>query len=94
MIHVVESIKADIKNLTNDQLDEVVEAVKMRRQMLTRENVRQIRAGNIVKFTSSRTGGTITGTVQKVNRKFVIVEQSIGGSRWKVPANMLEVVSC
>lgn len=93
MIHVVESIKADIKNLTNDELDEVVQAVKMRRQMLTRENVRQLRAGAIVKFTSSRTGGAVTGTVQKVNRKFVIVEQSIGGSRWRVPANMLTVVS-
>jgi uncharacterized protein YkvS len=93
MIHVVESIKADIKNLTNDQLDEVAYAIKMRRQMLTRENVRQLRAGAIVKFTSSRTGGNITGTVQKVNRKFVIVEQTIGGGRWKVPANMLKVMS-
>lgn len=93
MIHVVESIKADIKNLNDDQLNEVIEAVKMRRQMLTRQNVRQIRAGNIVKFTSSRTGGTVTGTVQKVNRKFVIVEQAIGGTSWRVPANMLQVVS-
>jgi len=93
MIHVVESIKADIKNLNDDQLNEVVEAIKMRRQMLTRENVRQLRAGAIVKFTRSRTGGTVTGTVRKVNRKFVIVEQSIGGTNWKVPANMLTVVS-
>ena len=93
MIHVVESIKADIKNLNDDQLNEVIEAIKMRRQMLTRQTVRRIRAGNIVKFTSSRTGGTVTGTVQKVNRKFVIVEQSIGGMNWKVPANMLTVVS-
>jgi hypothetical protein len=45
-----------------------------------------------VKFTSSRNGQTILGTVEKVNRKFIIVRENgkaFGGS-WRVPANMLQ----
>jgi hypothetical protein len=48
--------------------------------------------GTKVKFTSS-TRGTFIGTVAKINRKFVIVQET-GKTfgNWKVPANMLEVL--
>jgi uncharacterized protein YkvS len=89
MIHVVDSVVADIQQMTDRQLDDVVHAIKMRRQQLTKQNIRKLMVGDIVSFESTRTGGKVNGTVRKVNRKFVIVEQSIGGTNWKVPANML-----
>jgi hypothetical protein len=42
---------------------------------------------------SSRTGQTVFGTVEKVNRKFIIVREkstNFYAMQWRVPANMLE----
>jgi len=55
------------------------------------QNKREMRVGTLVKFTSSRTGMSVTGTVQKINRKFIIVRETNKLSNWRVPANMLEV---
>jgi hypothetical protein len=52
--------------------------------------------GSKVKFTNSRNGQTVVGTVDKVNRKFILVREdkpgSLVGGVWRVPANMLEAV--
>jgi len=81
----------EIYKMDNDQLNQVVEAIKLRRTYLTREAARSFRTGQIVSFTS-RTGGKITGSIQKVNRKYIIVDAHVGGTRYKVPASMLETV--
>lgn len=81
-------------NFTNDQLDAIVMAVKFARNQIAKENKRSLWTGDTVKFTSNRTGEVVIGTVQKINRKFVIVREN--GNRnltWRVPANMLETVS-
>jgi hypothetical protein len=44
--------------------------------------------GDTVKFTNNKNGMTYVGTVDKVKLKFVLVKTP--GSRWNVPANMLE----
>lgn len=77
-------------DLTNEQLNSVIEAVKYRRGQLTKQSVRSLSTGVKVKFVSSRDGKTVLGTVSKVNRKFVIVDTGTG--RWRVPGNMLETV--
>jgi hypothetical protein len=46
-----------------------------------------LRAGANVQFTSNRNGVTYKGTVEKVNRKYIVVRTPQGGFR--VPANML-----
>lgn len=76
-------------NLSNDQLDSIISAVKYRRGQLTREVKRQIVVGTQVKFYSSKRGQNFTGTVEKVAVKFVTV--NTGTMRWRVPANMLEI---
>jgi hypothetical protein len=73
---------------TNEQLDSIVMAVKFARNQLATKNKFSFRAGSSVKFVSSRTGQLVLGTVQKVNRKFIIVNTNQGN--WRVPANMLE----
>jgi hypothetical protein len=47
----------------------------------------------MVQFTSKRTGGKINATVEKVNKKYVIVSTHIGGEKWRVPATMLTKLS-
>lgn len=75
---------------TNAQLDSMIDAVKYARAQLGRQTVRELRNGITVRFTSNRTGQTITGTVAEVKIKNVIVQTALG--RYRVPANMLEVV--
>jgi len=78
---------------TNDQLDSIMMAIKFARNQLATKNKFTFRAGSQVKFTSSRNGQTVLGTVEKVNRKFIIVrENGKAFGSWRVPANMLEAV--
>jgi hypothetical protein len=82
-------------DLTNEELNSIGDAIRFARAQLVVRNKSVLTIGSNVKFTSS-TRGTIVGTVKKINRKFILVnEQKPGnlfGSTWKVPANMLEVV--
>jgi len=74
---------------SNDELNRIAEAIKFARAQITKQNRRSLVVGTRVKFTSSRTGGDITGVVDKVAIKFITVRSSTG--LWKVPANMLTV---
>jgi len=88
---------ANVKNIiqgiysidSNNELNQIVEAIKLKRTQLSRQAVRNFTVGDMVQFTSSRTGGTVNATVKKVNRKYVIVSTHIGGEQWRVPATML-----
>ena len=88
----IQTVNAEILagNFTNEQLSSIIDAVKFARARLTDATKRTLRLGGAVKFTSSKTGVTYTGTVDKIAIKFVTVRTSQG--LWKVPANMLEVV--
>jgi len=73
---------------TNDQLSSMIDAVKYARAQLAKDVKRSFKVGSKVQFTSSRTGRTVIGTVNKIAIKNIIVDTTEG--RWKVPANMLE----
>ena len=75
-------------NYTNDECNQLAEAIKYRRSRLTEEKKDDLFPGLKVKFTNSRNGRVYNGTVKKVNRKFVLVDT--GFQLWRVPANMLE----
>ena len=79
-------------DFTNEELTSIIDAVKFARANIANQNKRALTLGTIVKFTSSRTGMPVTGTVQKINRKFIIVRETNKLSNWRVPANMLTVV--
>ena len=74
-------------NFTNEQLNSIGDAIRFARAQLGQQNKYTLRVGTKVKFTSSRTGMEVTGDVQKINRKFVIVKS--GMTNWRVPASML-----
>ena len=71
---------------TDDEIRCLIEAIKMRRAWLTKQNIRATVVGSKVSFTG-RNGLTITGTVTKVMQKNVIVNTQRGN--YRVPANML-----
>jgi len=87
-----EQIKFEImgSKFSNDQLNEIIDAVKYARARLTERNKRGMRLGDQVSFTSSKTGRVMQGTVEKIAIKFVTVKTMMG--LWKVPANMLTIV--
>ena len=82
-----------IYQMDNAQLNEVIEAIKLKRQYLAKQAVRNFIKGDMVQFTSKRTGGKINATVEKVNKKYIIVSTHIGGEKWRVPATMLTKLS-
>lgn len=81
-------------NLSNENLDSIIAAIKYRRAQITDQNKRAFRVGDTVKFRNSRTGGTTFGTIKKINIKYILVSEqktnSLIVSTWRVPANMLE----
>lgn len=74
---------------TNDDLNSIANAVKYARSQLTQQTKRSLQLGATVRFTSSRTGQTLSGTVDKIAIKYITVRTPQG--LWRVPANMLEV---
>jgi hypothetical protein len=74
---------------TNDELDQVISALKFARAELAQDNKRTMTVGSQVKFTSARNGRTYLGTVKKVAIKYITVDT--GSGLFRVPANMLEV---
>lgn len=78
-----------IYQMDNEQLKEVADAIQLKRQYLAKQAIKNFIVGDMVQFTSSRTGGKVNATVEKVNKKYVIVSTHIGGEKWRVPATML-----
>jgi hypothetical protein len=82
-------------NFTNEQLNAIGDAIRFARAQLASTVKCTLVKGTKVKFTG-RQGVTILGTVEKVNRKFILVREnkpgSLVGGVWRVPANMLEAV--
>jgi hypothetical protein len=76
-------------NFTNEQISSIIDAIKFARSQLTQQNKRAMRLGTTVRFTSSKTGQTLSGTVDKIAIKYITVRTPQG--LWRVPANMLTV---
>lgn len=75
---------------TNDDLVSIIDAVKFARSQLSQQNKRSMRLGSTVRFTSTKTGQSLTGDVTKIAIKYITVRTAQG--LWRVPANMLEVI--
>ena len=84
-------IKAEIltAQLTNAELQELIETVQYARAQLGKTVKRQLQPGVSVSFVSNRSGQRVLGTVERVAIKNVVVRTHLG--LYRVPANMLEV---
>lgn len=72
---------------SNEELNTLVEYIRMRRQQITKQNVRSITKGDKVTFTSR--GHIYNGTVVDVKIKNLIVQTQL--SRYRVPASMVKI---
>ena len=74
-------------NLTNAEINSIVDAVKYARAQRAKAQARALRAGDSVRFTAR--GNTYFGTIERVKLKNAFVK--VGNfSRYNVPLNMLE----
>jgi uncharacterized protein YkvS len=76
----------NVRNMNAEELNRVVDEIKLRRTFLAKNTARSLRVGDTVSF-EGRRGETVTGTVTKVNQKTVIVKA--GMTNWKVTASLL-----
>jgi hypothetical protein len=79
-----------LNGYSNAELLELNEAIRYARTQLGREVKRSIRVGDNVNFSDNKNGTNYTGSVIKINIKYVHVATSKG--TYRVPANMLTVV--
>ena len=93
MTNLVTKASELIYQMDSDQLREVADAIQLKRQFLAKQAIKNFIIGDMVQFTSKRTGGKVNATVEKVNKKYVIVSTHIGGEKWRVPATMLTKLS-
>ena len=78
-----------IRHSSLDDLRIMSDEIALRRNALSRQNMREISVGDSVSF-KGRNGGLQTGNVTKKAIKYCTVDTGFG--RWKVPASMLTVV--
>lgn len=78
----LESILTGIQSASNSDLNEIIEAVKLRRTRLSRDTVRSLCVGDPVSFKGR------SGVITKLNRKTAVVDCGSQGS-WRVAASLL-----
>ena len=93
MTNIVTKSVELIYQMDSNQLTQVAEAIQLKRQYLAKQAIKNFIVGDMVQFKSRRTGGKVNATVEKVNKKYVIVSTHIGGEKWRVPATMLTKIS-
>ena len=76
---------------TDVELNSIIDAVKFARANLQKQNIRSLRLGSTVRWQGRKSPMGEQGTVEKIALKYVTVKTA-QGVRWKIPANMLEVV--
>jgi hypothetical protein len=84
-----------IYQMDSDELNQIVEAIKLKRTHLARTVTRSVSVGDTVTFEAR--GRTVTGKVTKVNTKTLQVreEPRAGGftsTNWKVTASLVQKV--
>ena len=78
---------------SNEDMDTLIQCIKMRRQQLTKATVRKVIKGDSVSF-NSRTG-KVTGIVDRLGSKNIYVRVAKSGTFgqdvvWKVPASLIK----
>ena len=88
MSNLVTKAVENIYQMDSDQLNQVIEAVKLKRTHLAKQVARSIVIGDIVSF-EGRRGQTVTGKVTKVNQKTIVVRDTQSQVQWKVTASLV-----
>jgi hypothetical protein len=87
-MHKLRDMLVEIQNgdLSHEDLNLIIQSVKLKRQYLSRKAIRQFTIGDRIQFIS-KGGLPIGGKVVKVNIKYVVCDTALG--KYRVPATML-----
>lgn len=85
----IEQALVAVHSMNLDQLNQLVEAIKLRRVFLSKDAMRSVYVGATVEF--QHNGNTVQGTVTHTGRKNVTVRT--GAARFTVPSILLKVVA-
>ena len=88
MCNLVTKAVENIYKMDMDQLNQVVEAIKLKRTHLAKQASRSVIIGDIVSF-ESRRGQTVTGKVTKVNPKTIVIQDSKTRTQWRVTSSLV-----
>lgn len=86
----VQTVITAIHKMDSNELNQIVEAVKLQRNFLTRQKAVTFRIGDTVSFAAR--GMQVVGTVTKVNIKTIAVKQNNAFTTWRVHASLLKKV--
>lgn len=90
-VNDLNAVVALIRNMNNDDLNTVIQAIKDQRDYLAKQTAVTFRRGDMVQFDRGpRRGGLATGEVVKVNTKSVAV--MVGNVKWRVAPGLLKKV--
>jgi hypothetical protein len=81
-------IQAMIMNMDNDEMNSLIETIKFRRNQIQSEAKKLFRVGDKVYFVNKKQG-KVYGTVEKINRKYILVDQTNGMMSWRVSPTFL-----
>ena len=79
-----------IDDLNADDLQKVINVVKMRRNQLHFAKAQSFKIGDSVSF-EGRHGAILKGVVEKVKVKYILV-RTTSGTRWNVPGSHLTLI--
>ena len=82
-------IQGKIMGLNNDDLNNLIDTIKFRRNQISQEAKRLFKVGDKVFFLNKKKG-KVEGMVTKINKKYIIVDETHGMMSWRVSPTLLE----
>lgn len=89
--NVTRAVEAIRKLESSDQINQIIDAIKLQQTYVARNAARSVQVGTLVTF-EGRRGNTVTGEVLKVNQKTIVVRDSATMAKWKVTASMVSPI--
>ena len=82
-------IQGKIMGLNNNDLNNLIDTIKFRRNQISQEAKRLFKVGDKVFFLNKKKG-KVDGMVTKINKKYIIVDETHGMMSWRVSPTLLE----
>ena len=83
-------VQTMIMTMDSDEMNEVIEMIKFRRNQIQSEAKKMFKVGDKVYFVSKKQG-KVYGTVEKINRKYIVIDQTNGMMSWRVSPSFLKI---
>tara|TARA_R110000751_G_C13415268_1_gene439568 strand:- start:44 stop:328 length:285 start_codon:yes stop_codon:yes gene_type:complete len=85
----MEVMKISIFGSNREEINEIVELIQIRKEMLSKEKMNKLEVGDKVFFVK-KNGIKVNGVITKKNIKRLVVDTDQGS--WNVPASMLTLI--